>query len=447
MFFRVTLFVALRELGYAVRRLGRRVYALVLAERQILFRSGGKVHAFTLGWRSQAVVLAVIGVAVGWSAYTTFAHVESDRVIAAKEREIGSLKLAFRTLRSDVDRSETRFTELARTLEAKHAYLVALLGRDVPGLKSARRLVAPTGDEARDRLGAARQDLLAQLGKLETVMQGAALNEGRNARERLATEQKLQLSSADRVRMERERRVLIARIEKLEDRLAALNLSQRGVAAAMAERTQDQIDHVKRLIASAGVNVDALLARIGSDTAPGLGGPFIAAAPDSASERAVPASLGSLDHHLDRLDDVRKLARLLPLSRPSDHFYVASGFGKRRDPINRRWAMHYGVDLAGVNRSPVMATAPGVVVSVGWNGNYGRMIEVDHGSGIRTRYGHLRRILVKQGQRVDLRQKIGEMGSSGRSTGTHLHYEIFVNGEPRDPMKFLQAGEYVFKGL
>jgi murein DD-endopeptidase MepM/ murein hydrolase activator NlpD len=95
----------------------------------------------------------------------------------------------------------------------------------------------------------------------------------------------------------------------------------------------------------------------------------------------------------------------------------------------------------------VLATAPGVVVNVGWNGNYGRLIEVDHGMGIRTRYGHLRRILVQAGQRVELRQKIGEMGSSGRSTGIHLHYEILVNGEPRDPMKFLQAGEYVFKGL
>jgi murein DD-endopeptidase MepM/ murein hydrolase activator NlpD len=75
------------------------------------------------------------------------------------------------------------------------------------------------------------------------------------------------------------------------------------------------------------------------------------------------------------------------------------------------------------------------------------MIEIDHGMGVRTRYGHLRRIFVKRGQKVDLRQKIGQMGTSGRSTGTHLHYEVSVNGKPQDPMKFLQAGEYVLKGL
>jgi murein DD-endopeptidase MepM/ murein hydrolase activator NlpD len=200
------------------------------------------------------------------------------------------------------------------------------------------------------------------------------------------------------------------------------------------------------LIASTGVNVDKLLTRLG-DAGPGVGGPFIPAGPDAGASRAMPASLGSLDRHLERLDDMRKLASFLPLAAPSAHYYIASEFGRRRDPLNRRWAMHYGVDLAGVHRSPVLATAPGVVVSAGWNGNYGRMVEIDHGMGIRTRYGHLRRFVVKKGQRVELCQKIGEMGSSGRSTGTHLHYELLVNGQPRNPVKFLQAGEYVLKGF
>lgn len=451
MFIRVTLFVASRELGYGIGRFGRRLASVVLAKRQFLYRASGRVRILTLGWRSQAVVLAAIIVALGWTAHVTFARFESSRVIAAKEREIGSLKLAFRSLRSDVDRSETRFIELARTIEAKHAYLVSVLGRDALGTSADKGeeaySTASAGDRTRAQINAARQDLLAQLGKLETVMQGPALTEGRTARQRLATEQRLHLSTSDRVRMARDRRQLIAGIDKLETRLAALNVSQRGVVAQMAERAMDKVDRVKSLIAATGVNVDALLARLELDAAPGLGGPFIAAAPDASTGGAVPASLGSLDHNLDRLDDMRKLARVLPLAAPSDHFYVASTFGKRRDPMNRRWAMHYGVDLAGVSRSPVMATAPGIVVSVGWNGNYGRMIEIDHGMGIHTRYGHLRRIVVRKGQRVELRQKIGEMGTSGRSTGTHLHYEVLVGGQPKDPMKFLQAGEYVFKGL
>ena len=108
--------------------------------------------------------------------------------------------------------------------------------------------------------------------------------------------------------------------------------------------------------------------------------------------------------------------------------------------------MHYGIDLAGVYHSPVRATAPGVVVRVGWNGSYGRVVEIDHGLGLRTRYGHLHRILVKRGQKVGFRRKIGQMGNSGRSTGAHVHYEILVNGKPLDPAKFMEAGEHVLKG-
>ena len=124
---------------------------------------------------------------------------------------------------------------------------------------------------------------------------------------------------------------------------------------------------------------------------------------------------------------------------------MTSSFGKRRDPINRKWAAHYGVDMGAVFRSSVYVSTAGTVTHAGWKGKYGRMIEVDHGGGIKTRYGHLHRILVKKGQKVTFRQKIGQVGSSGRSTGAHLHYEIVFKGKPRNPMKFIKAGRHVFQ--
>ena len=428
-----------------VRSLHHAVQA-VFAERQILLRSSGRVRAITLGWQIQAVGITALLALAGWLAHATVASIESGRVIATKEREIGALKLAYRSLEGDVSRSESRFSALARTIEAKHTYLVTLLDHDTLPKASRKAEVFSKESSSRAGLDRARQSLLAELGKLEMTMQGSALSEGRSARARVAVEQRLHLSGVDRARLDRQRRELVDKLDRLEDRLAQLNLSQRGVAARMAERAQDRVQKIKTLIASTGVNVDKLLARLG-DAGPGIGGPFIPAGPDAGASRAMPASLGSLDHHLERLDDMRKLASFLPLAPPSAHYYIASEFGRRRDPLNRRWAMHYGVDLAGVHRSPVLSTAPGVVVSAGWNGNYGRMVEIDHGMGIRTRYGHLRRFVVKKGQRVELGQKIGEMGSSGRSTGTHLHYEVLVNGQPRNPVKFLQAGEYVLKGF
>jgi murein DD-endopeptidase MepM/ murein hydrolase activator NlpD len=93
----------------------------------------------------------------------------------------------------------------------------------------------------------------------------------------------------------------------------------------------------------------------------------------------------------------------------------------------------------------VLATAPGTVVFAGWRGGYGWMVEIDHGLGVRTRYGHLKKLLVTKGQKVGFRDKIGLLGTTGRSTGPHVHYEVIFEGRPRNPMKFITAGKYIFK--
>jgi murein DD-endopeptidase MepM/ murein hydrolase activator NlpD len=121
-----------------------------------------------------------------------------------------------------------------------------------------------------------------------------------------------------------------------------------------------------------------------------------------------------------------------------------SGFGRRVDPFNGMMAFHSGLDIAGTMGTPIHATAPGRVTFVGTNGAYGRMVEIDHGQGLSTRYAHLSRFIVHQGERVHYGQTIGLMGSTGRSTGVHVHYEVLVDGKPRDPTKFIQAGSYVF---
>ena len=135
----------------------------------------------------------------------------------------------------------------------------------------------------------------------------------------------------------------------------------------------------------------------------------------------------------------------LPISTPLNYYTISSHFGKRRDPINKRWAMHMGLDFGGIKNSRVYATAPGKVIFAGRNGKYGKLIEIDHGLGFKTKYGHLNKILVKRGQKVTNRAKIGLMGSTGRSTGPHLHYEILVKGKHQNPWHFIKAGRYVYK--
>ena len=146
-------------------------------------------------------------------------------------------------------------------------------------------------------------------------------------------------------------------------------------------------------------------------------------------------------------DRLRRLLPSLPLRKPLEGpLDVTSPFGGRPDPFFGRLATHTGVDLRDPPGSPVRATGGGRVVSAGWNGGYGNMIEIDHGNGLTTRYAHLSAILVNEDQWVDAGATVGRLGSTGRSTGPHLHYEVRINGEPVDPQRFLRAGGRVFAG-
>lgn len=168
----------------------------------------------------------------------------------------------------------------------------------------------------------------------------------------------------------------------------------------------------------------------------------------AAAEGAAPATeaeRSALAARMDHLQALERMLRDLPLVAPVDDYRVSSPFGRRPDPVTGEWAFHEGIDIPGDERTPVRATAPGTVVFAGEDDQYGFLVEVQHGNGVRTRYGHLYKSLVRQGQRVRYRERIALMGSTGRSTGPHLHYEVIVDGKPRDPMNFIQAGKYIFK--
>ncbi len=139
------------------------------------------------------------------------------------------------------------------------------------------------------------------------------------------------------------------------------------------------------------------------------------------------------------------LLECAPLTSPVDYYNLTSKYGNRKDPFTKKPAWHAGVDLGAWPGTPVRATAPGKVTYAGRKGGYGRFVVIDHGCGIETAYGHLKRIHVKKGEIVDYRNTIGEVGSTGRSTGPHVHYEIRIKGKPVDPYQFIKAGRYVFK--
>ncbi|BBF92760.1 membrane protein [Blastochloris tepida] len=168
-----------------------------------------------------------------------------------------------------------------------------------------------------------------------------------------------------------------------------------------------------------------------------MGGPFVPAAPETNFEARAARVAAAVD-------DMRRLEKAIatmPLGRPiGPEAEVTSGFGIRLDPFLRRPAQHGGIDFRADTGTPVRATAAGQVKEAGWQGGYGNMVEIDHGNGLSTVFGHLSAIEVVEGQTVRSGQIVGRVGSTGRSTGPHLHYETRIAGEAVDPQRFLRAG-------
>ncbi|MGH6994577.1 MAG: M23 family metallopeptidase [Stellaceae bacterium] len=190
---------------------------------------------------------------------------------------------------------------------------------------------------------------------------------------------------------------------------------------------------LEEVLASTGVDLDKIIGHISQQSEPAMGGPFVSL--DSMRSNAA---------EQQRVAALLKVAKILPLRAPLDVRYgIGSPFGARTDPFNGRPEFHTGIDLDAPYRTTVYSTAPGVVIFTGWKEGYGRTIEIDHGHGIVTLYAHLHRILVANGERVVAHVKIAQLGSTGRSTGPHLHYEIRLDGRPVNPEKFLEAGKNV----
>jgi len=163
----------------------------------------------------------------------------------------------------------------------------------------------------------------------------------------------------------------------------------------------------------------------------------------TASEASFGLRLQALARTLSDMRTLEAATSRAPFAKPTNTSAQSSGFGLRTDPFTGRLAPHPGLDFPAPRLTPVFATAEGVVAYAGPRGTYGNIIEIDHGHGLRTRFAHLAALSVRVGQHVDSRQQIGAIGSTGRSTGPHLHYEVWVDGQPKDPEAFLRAGDHV----
>ncbi len=354
-------------------------------------------RAGALAWMLGALALgAVFAAAVLWSVREEGRRLEA--ALARAEAEIAELERARRALAAERERLAARLAEERRRREELARALVGEREELVRALAEARVRIRE------------RQEELAGL-------------------------------RAETARLQEESRALRRALARAESGLEVLRSSAEATRAWLERWVAAQVARVVGLLDRVGVDAGALLARAER----GVGGPF---EPLARFDDPLFADTAlRLRAKLNRLEALERLLTRLPLAAPLDRYVLTSGFGPRRDPLVKKSALHRGVDLAAPHGSRVLAPAGGLVLRAERNGPFGLFVEIDHGMGIVTRYGHLSRILVRAGERVEAGALIGLVGSTGRSTGPHLHYEVRIDDQPLDPSRFFEAGRELVRLL
>ena len=341
----------------------------------------------------------------------------TEEALAAQAR-FNSALTQISDMQSELLASEIRRKELETGIEV----IQATLRRTMQEREAARAEVV-----ARDAAQAETQTALigaSPMGNDMLDVLSTALNETAAERDEVVANAQLALQAAE----EMERELLL--MEEKNDKIF------RQLEDAMTV----SVEPLTKMFTAAGLDTKSLMDEVRRGYQ-GQGGPMM---PLSFSTKGAEISEETLRanrllEQLDQLNVYRIAAETVPFDNPlKSAFRYTSGFGMR-------WGrMHKGTDFAARYGTPIHSTADGVVVHAGWLSGYGRLVKIKHEHGIETRYAHLAKIRVKEGQRVSRGEHIGDMGNSGRSTGTHLHYEVRVNGRAVNPMTFIKAGRDVF---
>ena len=456
------------RLKYVIRRL-RRLFDAYLPDRELIMRTDGKVWFVKISKKTQIAGLILVIVTSGWGIFSSFSFFVVGKVIEAKEKEILKTRIVYRGLLSEISNYQSKFTILTDDLEKNHVSMLDLVEKNAnlqlnlstakSKLVSSKRqyeteLVSSkrqyetelvSSKRRQDEIAAVKGKLKAKLKDIEQRMRSLNTHNFKLKGNLSSISGSLESALAERnsALMLNER--LNERTSELLENLENLQNSEKNVIARLTLATVDEIGVLEKFIGRTGILPKQLITGKKRTSTLAQGGPFVEMRQGGEPGAFLKSSIDSLGARLDRLSNLKRLVGIIPFSPPLEHFSISSHFGKRRDPINKRWAMHYGLDLTGFKKAKVYATAPGKVVKSGYKGKYGRFIEIDHGDGFKTRYGHLYKTLVKRGQEVKFRQNIGLLGNSGRSTGSHLHYEVTHNGKQRNPWRFIKAGKYVYK--
>ncbi|WP_170770568.1 DUF5930 domain-containing protein [Ruegeria lacuscaerulensis] len=438
-------------------RLAIKLHSLLerhLPERRVFLKSDNDTRFIRLSSETQVAAVAGVALIVGWTAVATaillMDSIGSGNFRDQAKRDQATYQERLNVLSAERDMraaeallAQDRFNAALQQISAMQSELLASENRrreletGIEVIQTTLRATMKQREDARLELAQLKQDGGADEAYMASASDPAQMDFMTQALARTALERDQIAADAKDALEER---------DDLELEIRLMQERSDEIFRQLEEAMVISVEPLDKMFRQAGMPTDRIIEEVRRGYS-GMGGPLTPISFSTRGEELTPDEIraNTLLQQMDQLNLYRIAAEKAPFASPVNAVVrYTSGFGTRRDPKTGGRRMHNGADFAGAHGTDIFATADGVVTHAGWQSGFGRLVKIKHAFGIETLYAHNTKIRVKVGQRVSRGDHIADMGSTGRSTGTHLHYEVRVNGKPVNPMTYIKAARNVF---
>ena len=385
----------------------------LFSTKEIIFRSNGRARVWHISSKMQIIVLILIALTAFWSVHSSHMYHRSWRILSRKNNELTATRDAYMDLMGDFVALQSNIAMMIQNLDKADNKSVNVEEYKQQASMVEERVKQITSHP--ELIDAEKKKKKTSLNEV-SLQRDIAVSERNELRKQLVDLQKMveDMRSAEMNVLDKVSQIAESEMKKIKDAISSINVSlkKRGMYFNASANNKKQ---------------------------QGSGGPYIPEENKFLQEKKVNDKVSSLYKTVDDVAYLREVLNYVPLGKPVSWSIVSSPYGSRSDPFKKTKAYHKGVDLAGRTGNKIKVMAKGKVIKTEYNSGYGNLVEIDHGNGFVTKYAHLSKSYVKKGQRLEIGDAIGEMGSTGRSTGPHLHYEVLYKGKDVDPMPFIRA--------
>ena len=382
------------------------------SNKEIIFRSNGRARVFNISSKMQLITLILVVFVAVWSGYSHHMYNRSGLIINRKNSELNATRDAYMDLMGDFVTLQSNIAQMIKNLDETEDKNL-----DVEQYKQQATLV---------------EEKVKQITSNSEWIDAEKLEEKTSINE-VSLQRDIAVSERDELRRK------LVEMQKMVEDIRAAEMDVLDKVSQIAEeemsKIKSAISAINEPLKKKGLYFNALA----NNKKHRSGGPYVPVDNKFLQEKKVSDKISRLYETVDDVAYYREVLEYVPIGKPVRSFWISSQYGTRKDPFKKTKASHKGLDFAGRTGNKIKVMAKGKVTKSYYSKSYGNLVEVDHGNGFVTKYAHLHKSYVKKGQYLERGDDVGELGSTGRSTGPHLHYEIIYQGKDVNPMPFVKA--------